>query len=87
MTRGQICFLNEYCTNCPIRKNCTVRPIFYSEEEYQAWKDLSFANMKALLNGLNINPNFISSGADLGFDMMDKRRAKELELHPTYSKE
>lgn len=87
MTRGQICFLHEYCTNCPERKDCTIRPLFYSEEKYQAWKDQALFIFRASLHDLNVDDRLITAGADIGFDMMDKRKARELELYPTYSKE
>ena len=87
MTLSQICFQHEHCTNCPERINCTIRPLFYFEEKYQAWKDQSLCIMRIYLQDLNIDDRLIIAGANLGFDMMDKRKARELELYPTYSKE
>lgn len=85
MTRGQICFLHEYCTDCPERKNCTVRPTFYSDEAYQKWKDQTIADASRVAKISGYNQQSIILGMNFGIKMMDKRRAKELELHPTYS--
>ena len=85
MTRGQICFEHEYCTDCPERKDCTVRPTFYSEEQYQEWRSQTLTDAKRIAEMLGFNSQIIPFGLDSGIKMMDKRRAKELELHPTYS--
>lgn len=85
MTNGQICFMNEYCTNCPIRKECTVRPLFYSENAYQKYRKETLAKSSLLAELMGFHKSDISLGLNVGMKMMDKRRTKELELHPTYS--
>lgn len=85
MTMGQICFAHEYCTDCPVRKECTVRPTFYSDEEYAYWRKTSLEATKKVALLMGFPESCIPFGLDLGIQMMDKRRAKELELFKTYS--
>lgn len=87
MTKGQICFSQEYCTDCPERKSCTVRPTFYSEEKYQCWRNETLDQTARIAKVFSFPTQSIPLGMDIGVKMMDKRRAKELELHPTYSPE
>lgn len=84
-TRGQICFSQEFCTNCPERKNCKVRPLFYSDKQYEEYWTKTLNISKQIAISMQIPKNVIPIGLDLGKKMMDKRRKKELELHPTYS--
>lgn len=85
MSDGQICFLHEYCTNCPLRRECSIRPLFYSEQEYANWKQHTLDATKRMARLLGFPPSSIEPGTSLGLKMMDKRRSKELELHPTFS--
>lgn len=86
MTIGQICLLHEYCTDCPERKVCTIRPTFYSDEEYQCWKNQTLVTSILVAKMLGFSALSIPFG-EIGAQMMDKRRAKELELHSTFSPE
>ena len=85
MTKGQICFQHKYCTDCPIRVECDVRPLFYSEEEYNAYKKETLALSTAIAERMGFPKALFPSGFNAGMQMMDKRRKRELELHPTYS--
>ncbi len=85
MTKGQTCFLQEYCTNCPLRAECGIRPLFYSEEAYNKYKNEVLSISTKVAAGLGYSKETIPMGLNIGIQMMDKRRKKELELHPTYS--
>ena len=85
MTDGQICFLHEYCTDCPLRRKCPRRPLFYSEQEDANWKKHTLDSTKRMALLLGFPSSTIEPGASLGVNMMDKRRSRELELHPTFS--
>lgn len=87
MTIGQTCFLHEYCTDCPERRNCTVRPTFYSDEEYQYWRNQALKQGEMTAKFLNFSNDAILIGLNIGVQMMDKRRKKEREIHPTFSLE
>lgn len=82
MTRGRICSMHEFCTDCPDRKPCTMRLLFYSNEKYvQACKkSLTFA-----IRLESIGFSGILTSVIISIILMDKRRKKELELYPTYS--
>ncbi len=83
MTNGEICFSQEYCTNCPIRKECTIRPIFYSDEEYDYYRQQTIHLSATIAENMGYSNPF--NHLEAGVKLMDKRRAKELEEHPTYS--
>ena len=85
MTHGQICFQHEYCTNCPIRRECTVRPIFYSDEEYEEWRSQTLKISERIAKTMGYPHWMTSSSIGIGIQMMDKRRAQELKEHPSYS--
>lgn len=87
MTMGQICFAHEYCTDCPIRKECTVRPLFYSEEAYQKYRKETLEKTSFIAKAMGFPDSFISFGLNMGITMMDNRRKQELKIHPSYSKE
>lgn len=85
MTMGQICFSHEYCTDCPMRIECSVRPLFYSEEKYQVYRKETLEKTAFLARIMGIPEYTISPSLNIGIKMMDKRRAQELKVHPTYS--
>lgn len=87
MTKGQVCLSQKYCTDCPLRKDCTVRSIFYSETEYFYWRKQAYDTTVKMASFLSLPPTIIASGTICGIQMMDKRRARELELYPKYSPE
>ena len=87
MTNGQICFSQEYCTDCPLRKECAIREFFYSDKEYNNYKEQTCKMTASVAESLGVPKSFIPFGLNCGLRMMDKRRAKELEIHPTYSPE
>lgn len=87
MTNGQICFIHEYCTDCPIRKECAVRPIFYSDKDYELYRQQTLMYSSIIAKRLKFPNAFIPAGLNIGLQMMDKRRAKEIKEHPTYSPE
>lgn len=82
MIRGQICSKHEFCTDCPERKPCTMRPLFYSKKKYEECckKSLVFAILR---ESMGSSGTFISVAITIM--LMNKRREKELELYPTYS--
>lgn len=85
MRSALICFVHEYCTNCPQRKECTMRPLFYSDEEYTKWRIETMKRTEEVAKDLGIYTSSSPLGIEIGAQMMDKRRAKELELHKTFS--
>lgn len=84
-TRGQICFSQEFCTDCPERADCSIRPLFYSDKQYEEYRNKTLNISKQIAISMQIPKDVIPIGLNLGMKMMDKRRKKELELHPTYS--
>lgn len=87
MTIGQVCFSHEYCTDCPARAECTVRPTFYDNSQYLAWRNETVETTKVLARSLYHMPEqLIDKGIESGIKMMDKRRDMELRIHPTFSK-
>ena len=87
LTMGQECFTHEYCTNCPNRKVCTIRPKFYSDQAYNTWKDETVRKFNIITSLQGIHPFFAEMGKNIALNMMDKRRAEERRLHETYVKE
>ena len=90
MTIGQLCYSQEYCTNCPARKQCSVLPLFYSEKQYQDWRNSVAKMFIHCTEPLHLPYAIVSAGLQTGLQMMvlmDKRRKRELELHPEYSPE
>jgi len=86
-TIGQVCYSHEYCTDCPARKQCSIRPMFYSEKEYQNWRTTTFQTAQQFAQAIGFPHICIPLGLNVGLQMMDKRRKRELELHPEYSPE
>ena len=82
---GRICVDNEFCTNCPARTKCGMRELFYDNDAYEAVRAEVFvrASMVAALLGTPTLLIPLEVGANI--QAMDKRRRKELELHPKYS--
>lgn len=87
MTRGQECFTQEYCTDCPNRKVCTIRPTFYSDEAYNAWKEDTIKKFNIVTSLQGVPPFIAQMGKEMALSMMDKRRAEERRLHATYVKD
>lgn len=77
--------MQEFCTNCPERKDCKVRPLFYSDEQYAEYRQQVICKTTHLVSLMEFPKDAISIGLNIGISMMDKRRERELELHPTYS--
>lgn len=85
-TKGQTCLSHEYCTDCPLRVECNVRPIFYSDKEYQEYRKEILQISISIARKMGM-PDYLSRQyLNDSMNMMDKRRSKELELYPTYSK-
>lgn len=82
-----ICMMNEFCTDCPERKTCYKRPLFYKEKEFA--EDLLQSSNLAL----SLSSSFGLSGPSMRFanfiftSQMRKKQKRELEEHPTYSAE
>lgn len=87
MRISQICMAHKYCTDCPSRKECTVRPIFYSQSEY----DEMIGEMRMVTSRatafMGIPPYMANFQIEQSIQMMHTRRDRELTLHPTYSKD
>lgn len=81
------CKENEYCTNCPSRFGCETRLSFYSEKEYLENVELtSFLAIKmGIAMGMEYNDCVKENNKMV--NKMNKKRNRELELHPTYSVE
>lgn len=79
------CKQNKYCTNCPIRKDCPIRPKFYSKTTYN--ENIVTANARATQLWLSMGGSLSSAAAMLNeyCREMDTKRETELKLHPTYS--
>lgn len=82
---GKICAEHEACISCPCRVECTIRPTFYDEAEYNFWRASAVAVAKLHLKALGYPPLLAQLGVQQSITMMDKRRQKELELFPEYS--
>ena len=89
MLSVQLCSNCEYCTDCPKRKDCAIRKLFYSDSEYTKWKNEALNSSIALSN--LIFPDFLYFSAvslvRLELMFMDRRKEKELQLYPTYSQD
>lgn len=67
------------------RKDCCVRPLFYSDEEYEEYRKETLDVVTRIAEFMGFSKVGISLGLQFSMEMLDKRREKELELHPTYS--
>ena len=89
MLSAQVCSNCEYCTDCPKRKDCAIRKIFYSESEYLKWRKEVIYSASALSSLIFPGSLYyeVSEVSRIEVRIMDKRRDKELMLHPTYSQD
>lgn len=85
MTKGQTCFSQEYCTNCPLRAECGIRPLFYSDSLYNEYRDRTLRETTTVAKSLGLPETIIPIGINIGLQMMDKRRSEEIRIHPIYS--
>lgn len=87
MNLAVTCSLNEFCTNCPARKTCEKRILFYDEKKFNETllKSNDLALSLALSLGLSA-PSMRFSNFIFTLQMQKKRK-RELEEHPTYSAE
>lgn len=86
MQQSKSCQMHEYCTNCPARVGCIVRFGFYrSNEEYLEL--VKTVNILTLQIALANKMDFCSCAYEINNigNSMDKKRNRELELHPQYS--
>ena len=88
-TIGQVCYSHEYCTDCPARKQCSIRPLFYSEPEYQNWKTTTYLKIEQFVKPFVTPSLYASISFNVCLEMlsMEVRKQRELELHPEYSPE
>ena len=86
MDIGRICAENEYCTHCPARAECGIRPIFYDSDAYEAIRLEVFAKASVFAAMIGTPKLLIPLEVGTNIRAMDRRREKELELHPTFSK-
>lgn len=86
-TIGQICLAHKYCTDCPKRKECTIRPSFYSDEDYEIWKEETIRKTRFVTKLLGYQDFIIEMSVQMCIEMMNKRRQEERRLHQTYVKE
>ena len=84
---GRICAENEYCTHCPARAECGVRLAFYDDDVYNMLSMEVFVRASAYAASLGFPAILIPTEVSRNIKAMDKRRERELELHPSFSKE
>ena len=80
-----LCYQQEYCTNCPIRKGCQQRKSFYDEDLFN--KIMEESNELILFAAY-----FLYIDAQITFDIiielneaMKKKQNEELKQHSSYS--
>lgn len=81
-----ICMQHKYCTRCPLRVGCKERLLFYlADKNYdQRLQEISAKNGK-IFGSLGHSAQEVALHEILYQLIMNKKRQKELELHPTYS--
>lgn len=79
-----ICKQQEYCTDCPARKNCNIRKDFYKKSFKQIVENACIdACMIGIRDGI---PSYrVFSSATDSANKIYKKQNEELSLHPTYS--
>ncbi len=89
MLSAQVCSNCKYCTDCPKRKDCAIRKIFYSESEYLKWRMEVMDSANSLSNLIFPYSLYhqVSLISRMEVKLMDERREEELKLHPTYSQD
>ncbi len=78
------CKANQYCTNCPERIGCEGRPKLYSSVEEFYGACLAAARI-AFIIGKMSGKEDCTDEIMTALQKLHKKRAKELEEHPTYS--
>ncbi|MCI9063316.1 MAG: hypothetical protein HFJ17_01755 [Clostridia bacterium] len=84
MSIAQTCMNHAYCTDCPSRKECTVRQCFYSQGEYDEMIDMIRRTTLRIISFMRVPPYVANLQINTAIQMMNNRRKRELELHPTY---
>lgn len=82
-----VCSFQEYCTDCPVRKGCTRRMLYYKEEYLEILKIANISTIRFLCTYQKMDFLTAISMIDKFCKDDDKKRQRELELHPTYSPE
>lgn len=81
---AKTCMLNDYCTDCPYRKDCSIRKLFYSDDFHTSLSKMSATADSILLRfGYSHSTTFFAHSQFR--EEINKKREREMELHPTYS--
>ena len=83
---GKLCFSQESCENCPIRKECGLRKKFYSED-FSEYLDEIFNTRKEenLKNGVSVLEAELLE--DMARIIIETKCNREKLSHPTYTTE
>lgn len=80
------CSNQEYCTDCSARKGCICRRSFYcSKEQYNTLKQEAIDSSSLIALSIGHSVDSVATSMFLFEKRMDKKRKRELELHPLYS--
>lgn len=85
MYNPEICLKHATCTNCPVRKNCMMRKLFYSPEQFEQTISITNSQTFALSIAKGMSHELALYGIRKCQTEMFKRRDEELKLHPTFS--
>lgn len=84
-SKGQICREHNECTDCPIRKICNIRGVFYSDAAYEDLIQDTVSLSTIVLRLQGVPESAIQNAIQSTLRVMNHRRQVEVQLHPTYS--
>ncbi|MCI8470388.1 MAG: hypothetical protein HFJ35_02690 [Clostridia bacterium] len=82
---ASVCMQQEYCTSCPVRKECNPRVAFYDEKQFSEIIEQTTHLSRLIFLNIGVPDETIDDFEAIFTESINKKRQRELEEHPNYS--